>query len=135
MFHPKIAKIIYCYSEYSPAFDNMENVTFSHGFTEDLIARENLGTNNEQTMLILDDLSDEIAPSTLGKLFTKLSHHRRISIFFLVQNLYFRALPNMRLLNLNSHVTGEYANELIKICKDQLVKMLKFFYFSFCSHF
>ena len=54
MFNQKIDSILYCYGEYSPAFEGMEGVTFSHGFSEDMVAREKLG-NNQQTLLILDE--------------------------------------------------------------------------------
>ena len=58
--------------------------------------------------MIILSLADEINPKILGKLFTVLSHHRNISGFFLVQNIYFRGIPNMRLININSHYTGEF---------------------------
>lgn len=105
MFSPRISKIIWCYSEYQPTLPrSVKNVTFHHGYSDQLVARENLSEG--QSLLVLDDLADSISPKSIGNLFTKISHHRNVSVFFLVQNLYYRGLPNMRLLNLNSHYTG-----------------------------
>ena len=80
MFTPRIDKVIYCYSEPMPAYDSMEGVTFHQGFSEEMISREKLGEG--QTLLILDDLCDEIPHRILGRLFTKLSHHRRMYVLY-----------------------------------------------------
>ena len=55
LFNPKINKVLYCFGEYSPAFEGMKDVEFHRGFTEELIDRSKLGVNNEQTLLILDE--------------------------------------------------------------------------------
>ena len=108
MFSPRIDYIKWCYSEYQPTLPNsVKNVSFHNGYSDRLVERENLP--NGQGLIILDDIADTISPKSIGNLFTKISHHRNISVFFLVQNLYYRGLPNMRLLNLNSHYTGKYS--------------------------
>ena len=81
MFSPKIERTIYCFSEPIQTFPGSEGIQFHQGFSEDLISREKLPEG--QTLLVLDDLSDEIPHRTLARLFTKLSHHRRISVFFI----------------------------------------------------
>ena len=59
----------------------------------------------EYVQIYIDDLSDEVDEKLVGSLFTKKSHHRNISIIFLVNNLYFRGLKNMRDISLNTHFT------------------------------
>ena len=56
MFNIKIEKVIYCYGEYSEHFQEMKGsqVLLNHGWSEDLIARENLPKTG-QTLLILDE--------------------------------------------------------------------------------
>ena len=73
---PRINRIIYCFSEYKPrlAYDHM--TTYSRGYSESLISKEKLGSDSE-TLLVIDDLSDEVKPDEMTRLFTKLSHHRR----------------------------------------------------------
>ena len=54
MFDKHIDKVIYSFGEFSPAYDSIANVEFSHGFSENLISNENLGKN---TLLVIDDLA------------------------------------------------------------------------------
>ena len=100
MIHPPPDKIYYCYGEWQPMFQEMKGVEFVHGLTESLVSRENLVGH---TCLVIDDLSDEVDEKLIGSLFTKLSHHRRISVIFLLNNLYYRGLKNMRDISLNTH--------------------------------
>ena len=51
--------------------------------------------------VVIDDLSAHISVDDLNKIFVILSHHRKLTIFYLVQNLYYK---NHRHLSLNSHV-------------------------------
>ena len=53
----------------------------------------------------------------MTRLFTKLSHHCRISVIFMVQNLFYRGLRSMRTLNLNAHYTF-----LFKSVRDKQVR-------------
>ena len=56
MFNPKIDKIIYCHSEATPqpTIENVADITYYQGFSEDMISRERLGSYS-QAMLILDE--------------------------------------------------------------------------------
>jgi hypothetical protein len=51
--------------------------------------------------LILDDLAAEIDAS-VGDLYTRVSHHKHVSVIFLTQNL-FQKNPHARTVSLNSH--------------------------------
>ena len=100
MMNPPPDKIYYCYGEWQPMFEEMRNVEFVHGLSENLVSRENLIGH---TCLVIDDLSDEVDEKLIGSLFTKLSHHRNISVIFLLNNLYYRGLKNMKDISLNTH--------------------------------
>jgi hypothetical protein len=54
-----------------------------------------------KTLLILDDLMSE-ANDAVSNIFTKISHHRNVSVIFLSQNLFYQSKHN-RTLSLNSH--------------------------------
>ena len=56
---PRINRIIYCYSEYKPALAFPSITTYSRGYSEDLISSNKLG-DNDQTLLVLDDLIEEV---------------------------------------------------------------------------
>ena len=111
MIYPPVDKTIYCYGEWQPMFEEMENVEFVRGLTANLVSRENLAGH---TCLVIDDLSDELDEKLIGSLFSKLSHHRNISIIFLLNNLYYRGLKNMRDISLNTHYLV-----LFKTARDQ----------------
>ena len=92
--------MIYCYGEYQSMFSEMKNVQFVKGLDESLVSRENLSGH---TVLVIDDLSDSIDHKLIGALFTRMSHHRNISVIFLLNNLYYRGLKNMRDISLNTN--------------------------------
>ena len=100
MIYPMPDKIIYAYGEWQTMFQEMKNVEFVRGLTENVVSRENLSGH---TLLIIDDLSDSIDEKLIGALFTKISHHRFVSVCFLLNNLYYRGLKNMRDISLNTH--------------------------------
>ena len=103
MIYPRITKIIYCYSEFKPSLEWGDITTYSKGYSEDLISREKLG--NHRTLLVIDDLSDEVEADEMTRLFCKLSHHRSISVLFLVQNLFYKGLGSMRTVSMNALYT------------------------------
>ena len=86
LFHPVPSKVIYCYGEYQKEFDELHGVDFIEGFPEDL---NELTQGHEQTLLILDDLMSECSKDQrVSDLFTRGSHHKGISVFYLTQNLF-----------------------------------------------
>lgn len=55
------------------------------------------------TLIILDDLMEEVGDSQeVVKMFTKGSHHKNISVIFIVQNLFHKG-KSMRTVSLNAH--------------------------------
>ena len=111
MIHPPPDRILYCYGEWQDMFTQMQGVEFVRGLNEDLVKRENLSGH---TVLVIDDLADEVDEKLIGALFTKLSHHRSISVIFLLNNIFYRRLKTMRDISLNSHYLV-----LFKTARDQ----------------
>ena len=71
---------MYCYGEYQKVFDNYSNVEFHDGFP-DLITFD----DKSRTLLVLDDLMTSTDDRVVD-LFTKISHHRNLSVVYLTQN-------------------------------------------------
>ena len=97
-------RIIWAYGEYQDLFETMsdENVEFVKGLTPEMLERQNL---TGSTLLIIDDLADSIDGKFLSAIFTRMSHHRSISIILLINNLYYRGLgPHLRDCSLNAHM-------------------------------
>ena len=86
---PPPVEIIYCYGAWQEVFENVPNVRFVEG----LLSLEDIENDGLNRWVILDDLMDELSGnSSLTALFTKHSHHRNISVFFVSQNLFHKKL-------------------------------------------
>lgn len=97
---PPIEDVLYLYTEYQPKLfgelkAKVPGIQFHQGFPDD-VGDE----NNRHRLVICDDLMTEISKSSDAvNLFIRGSHHRNISILFLVQNFFFK---NLRTLTMNS---------------------------------
>ena len=85
-------EILYCYGIYQPLFDEMErdlpNFTSKRGLptTEEL---DEFTKNRRHKLIIIDDLMHEVVQQKeMELLFTQGTHHRRVSVILLSQNLY-----------------------------------------------
>lgn len=59
-------------------------------------------SSGKPCLIILDDLMSETNSEIMG-LFTRQSHHKNISVIFLVQNIFFGGNKFFRTISLNSH--------------------------------
>ena len=92
---PAPEKIVWCYGVYQKAFGELPHVEFHEGIP-DLAMFDGL----KRTLLIIDDLMHE-ADDRVTKIFTKISHHRDVSVVYLTQNLFFGGKEN-RTIALNT---------------------------------
>lgn len=87
------------YSEWQPAYDRMsaehgERIRFIQGLPEQQL--------NDCLIVIDDQMEDACSSKTISNIFTKGSHHRKISVMLLVQNMFLRA-KQCRTISLNTH--------------------------------
>jgi hypothetical protein len=85
LVEPAPKRIIYCYTEYqADKFDYCaaRGVEFFKGMPS-----LEMFDGRENTMIILDDLMEEIDENA-SKLFTRVSHHRDLSVVLLTQNMF-----------------------------------------------
>ena len=96
---PPPEKIIWLYAEDQPLYKDLD-VDFIKGIPDDLESRFDGKTS---TLIIIDDLMTQLhSDERLTRLFTVGSHHRNLSVIFIVQNLFHQG-REMRNLSLNSH--------------------------------
>jgi hypothetical protein len=100
---PVPEKILYCYGEFQPSFSEFPEVEFHEGLLD--VSRFD---GRQRVLLIIDDLMNE-ADQNVCNLFTKLSHHRSVSVVFITQNLYHRN-RFVRTMNLNTHYIVMFKN-------------------------
>ncbi len=96
MIDPAPTKIMYCYGEYQPVFAKYPQVEFNEGLPD--VTRFD---GKEATLLIIDDLMNETNES-VSAIFTKISHHRNVSVIYITQNM-FPKNKHARTISLNSH--------------------------------
>lgn len=103
--NPPPYEIIYCYGAYQKRFDSVKGVRFVEGMIDVL---EEVPRDGKNRWLIIDDLMDEEGGKTSSNaLYTKHSHHMNISVFFIVQNLFHKAI---RTVSINSHYMFLFKN-------------------------
>jgi hypothetical protein len=100
---PPPEKILYCYGEFQPSFSEFSEVEFHEGLPD--VSRFD---GRHRVLLIIDDLMNE-TDQNVCNLFTKLSHHRNVSVVFITQNLYHRN-RFVRTMNLNTHYIVLFKN-------------------------
>ena len=101
---PPPVEIIYCYGAWQELFVPAGNLSFREG----LIPLEDLPADGRNRWIVLDDLMDELAgDASLSSLFTKHSHHKNLSVFFVTQNLFH---PKLRTVSINSHYMFLFKN-------------------------
>ena len=103
MMVPAPQEIQYCFSEYQSVFDEHKNVKFIEGLPD-----VSQFDGRRSTLLIIDDLMSETNDG-IEKIFTKISHHRNVSIMYLSQNLFYKSKQN-RTMSLNTHYMVLFKN-------------------------
>jgi GTPase SAR1 family protein len=103
MMTPIPDRILWCYGEYQTLYGTVDGVDFHQGLPD-------LDTLDprEKHLIILDDLMDE-TDQRVASLFTKKSHHRNISVMYIVQNLFHRG-KHHRTISLNAHYMVVFKN-------------------------
>ena len=96
---PKPDRILRCYGEYQTLYETVKGIEFQQGLPD----LDNLDPR-EKHLIILDDLMDE-TDQRVASLFTKKSHHRNISVMYIVQNLF-----HHRTISLNAHYMVLFQN-------------------------
>ena len=101
---PPSERILYCYGEYQQIFDNYPGVEFHDGLPE-----VSSFDGNKRTLLMMDDLMTSMDDRVVG-IFTKISHHRNLSVVYLTRNLFYKKNKLTRTLSLNSHYIVLFKN-------------------------
>ena len=103
MMTPKPDRILLCYGEYQTLYGTVDGVNFQQGLPD----LDNLDPRDKH-LISLDDLMDG-TDQRVASLFTKKSHHRNISVMYIVQNLFHRG-KHHRTISLNAHYMVLFKN-------------------------
>ncbi len=95
MITPLPQKVLYCYGEYQKAFASYPWVEFYEGLPKSSMF------DGTPMLVIIDDLMHE-TNDMVANLFTKISHHRSVSVIYITQNI-FHKCKQSRTISLNAH--------------------------------
>lgn len=87
-------RVLWCYDEMQPLY-SLNNVIYNQGIPD-----LNMFDGKQPQLLIIDDLMRE-SDSRIVDIFTKGSHHRNLSVFYISQNLFHQG-RGQRDISLNS---------------------------------
>ena len=98
-------RVVYCYGENQPGFDRLREsdptIEFVKGLKQ-VLDQDDYFDPLIPTLLILDDLGQEVADDKRSsQLFTQKIHHRNVSLILIMQNLYKQG-RSMRDVSLNA---------------------------------
>ncbi len=104
LFQVPPARILYCHGSWQKAFDAYkgDDITFYDGLPDEETINE-FSADGTHKLVVLDDLLSSVRDNTFCEhLFTKMSHHKNLSICFISQNLFTQG-KCARTISLNSH--------------------------------
>ena len=98
LMFPTPVKVIWCYTEWQSAYEDLVGVEWCEGVPDLAQLKED---KSQPKLLVLDDLMDTLKKdSRLTQLFIKGAHHWNVSIIHICQALFFEGLRTARL---NAH--------------------------------
>jgi hypothetical protein len=111
LIQPFPSRVIWFYKEWQPAYDELKGflptLEFVRGIDSQVL--ESIQAS-ERNLVVIDDLMSSAGESkSISKLFTQESHHKNLTVFFLVQNLFYQG-KEMRTISLNAHYLVLYKN-------------------------
>lgn len=129
--------IIWCYSEFQPAYAQLgkalPHLAFVEGFPVEV---DELIDKTKRNLIIIDDLMNEVGnDKRVTALFTKGSHHKNLSVILILQNL-FQQSKEMRTISLNSQYLVIFKNprdasQINHLAKQMYLGNIKFLQQSF----
>ena len=103
---PTPQRIIWCYGQWQPSYFDMmrimPGIEFNEGIPDDIDNADYLDVS-QRNLIVLDDLMAQSGKDKrISDLFTKGSHHRNLSIIYIVQKIFHQG-KEMRNISLNAH--------------------------------
>ena len=103
---PPPQRLIWCYGQWQPSYFDMlrtmPGIEFNKGIPDDIDNADYLDVS-QRNLIVLDDLMAQSGKDKrIADLFTKGSHHRNLSIIYIIQNIFHQG-KEMRNISLNAH--------------------------------
>ena len=116
--YPPPERIVWCYSQWQPAYTQMlvamPNIEFVKGIPTALEQDSYFDVNKRNLIVFDDQIIDASKDKRIVNLFTRGSHHRNLSVIYIVQNLFHQG-KGSRSISLNSHYLVLFKNPRDKL--------------------
>lgn len=118
MITPPPQRIVYCYSQWQPAYVEMlrtvPGIEFIRGIPQEL-EKDHFFDIKLRNLIVIDDQMTETGnDKRIVNLFAKGSHHRNLSVIYMVQNIFHQGKVN-RDISLNCHYLVIFKNPRDKL--------------------
>ena len=125
--HPPPERIVWCYSQWQPAYTEMlvamPHIEFVKGIPKALEQDSYFNVNTRNLIVFDDQVIDASKDKRIVNLFTRGSHHRNLSVIYIVQNLFHHG-KGSRSISLNSHYLVLFKNPRDKLQVLTLAKQM-----------
>ena len=125
--HPPPERIVWCYSQWQPAYTEMlvpmPHIEFVKGIPKALEQDSYFNVNTRNLIVFDDQMIDASKDKRIVNLFTRGSHHRNLSVIYIVQNLFHQG-KGSRSISLNSHYLVLFKNPRDKLQVLTLAKQM-----------
>ena len=120
-------KIVWCYSQWQPTYMEMlvtiPNIEFVKGIPTALEQDAYFSVNKRNLIVFDDQMIDAGKDQRIVNLFTRDSHHRNLSVIYIVQNVFHQGKGG-RSISLNSHYLVLFKNPRDKLQVLTLAKQM-----------
>ena len=106
-------EIRYHYGAWQKRYEEIEKSDQRYTFISGVPSEDDLPSGDYHTVMVIDDLMEEVAgkksSKTTGDIFTKHSHHRNMTVIYIVQKLYGNSHMS-RVISQNAHIIILFKN-------------------------
>ena len=116
--YPPHERIVWCYSQWQPAYTEMlvamSHIEFVKGIPTALEQNSYFCVSKQYLMVFDDQMIDAHKDGQIVNLFTRGSHHRNLSVIYIMQNLFHQG-KGSHSISLNSHYFVLFKNPRDKL--------------------
>ncbi len=117
MFHPKPTNVVFYYSQWQTAYNDIFPKPI---FLKGLPGQENIENIKVPTLFIIDDAMSKL-DQAVSDIFLMYSHHRNLSVILLLQN-YYNKNKHLRDINTNTNYVIFMKNPRNKLAVSHLAR-------------
>ena len=111
LIQPFATRILWVYSEWQHDYDIIRQwypgIEFEKGWRDEIF--DSLSSDQRNILVLDDHMGVASSSNSVADLFTKGSHHRNLTVIYLVQNVYNQG-KSQRTISLNSHYSVVFSN-------------------------